>query len=119
MRGFFVKQGDVYKTTIRHIKLVKEFFREHPEGRIPTGIWSDQYWNKREWYRWFHRSLQAKISDDKRPWRKLSDLYQSDQRRDARIINDYAKRIRWPGRNLLSTGELRRRYPHINNQEVT
>jgi hypothetical protein len=33
---------------------------------------------------------------------------------DARLINDAARHIRWSGRNLLRTPEMRRRYPHVN-----
>lgn len=38
-----------------------------------------------------------------------------DLQHDARIINDWAKRIRWPGRNLLRHPEMIQRYPHIHN----
>lgn len=38
-----------------------------------------------------------------------------DAQHDARIINDAAKRIRWPGRNLLRNRHLVARYPHIHN----
>lgn len=38
-----------------------------------------------------------------------------DLRHDARVINDAANRIRWPGRNVLRTRRLALRYPHIHN----
>ena len=41
-----------------------------------------------------------------------------DLRHDARIINDAAMRIRWPGRNLLRTPVMIRRYSHIHNPPV-
>lgn len=41
-----------------------------------------------------------------------------DLRLDAQRINEYAARIRHSGcRNLLRTPKMKRRYPHIDNQE--
>jgi len=41
-----------------------------------------------------------------------------DLKHDARVINDAARGIRWPGNNLLRSKKLIRRFPHINTPPV-
>lgn len=38
-----------------------------------------------------------------------------DLMHDARVINDAANRIRWPGRTLLRDRKMIKRYPHLHN----
>lgn len=47
--------------------------------------------------------------------RKSSDAYQRHLDHDARAIADSAQRAVQRGRNILSTPELKRRYPQIDN----
>lgn len=88
---------------------------------VPTAVFRVDWCTEltgREWLKWFREKLHEKINrEDKRNWRKLDREYWRDLRWDARIINEYAKRIRNPGMNLLRTPEMRRRYPHVNNQQ--
>lgn len=92
-------------------------YRAAKEGRsIRTGIWHDPGWNPDRFLSWFRLSLDQKITSEGRRYRKLDAQYQSDLRHDARIINDYARRIRWTGRNLLRNADMITQYPHVNNQ---
>lgn len=88
--------------------------------RIPTNIWHTPYWEPERFLRWFSGCATARSNrDDPRAnWRKMQFTYQGDLCHDARIINDFARRIRWPGSNLLRTPELRERYPHVNTQRI-
>lgn len=105
------------RATLETILGTANFFKGSPGGRIKTGIWHEPYWNHEEFRSWFLKCLDDKINrNDARQWRKLDECYQRDLRHDSRIINDYARRIRWPGRNLLRTKELRAKYLRINVQ---
>lgn len=47
--------------------------------------------------------------------RKWAPEYQLNLARDACRVNESAQRIRYSGRNLLSTPELKRRFPDVDN----
>lgn len=66
----------------------------------------------------YQLALHARITGPQ-TGRKHTDEYQWKLEADRRKINDYLfRRIRHTGsRNFLSTLEMQRRYPHINNQE--
>lgn len=49
--------------------------------------------------------------------RKLDPEYQAGLANDARRIRDYGRGYRTSGRNILTTPELKRRFPHIDNPE--
>ena len=85
--------------SIKNIKAAFAYFRENPKGKIATGIWSDPAWTRAEFMAWFHKCLNAKINRTRLAviGRKCSDKYQQGLRRDARIINDYARRVMWRG----------------------
>lgn len=91
----------------------------HPDGRVKTGIWDDPYWQADKFKRWFSGRLDEKVSSHMpgQNWRKMQPGYQADLRRDARIIQDYGNRVRHYGCScLLSTPEMKARFPHIDNQ---
>lgn len=86
------------------------------EMEISYGV----YMTGPQWLAWFRGRLNEKINrlDNRRGFRKMDSEYQWKLYRDARTINDYyGKRIRNSGcRNILSTEQLRRRYPEVNSQ---
>lgn len=118
MSGFFHETtAGNYGTTFNNIKTVIQFFREHPDGKLQTGMWTDPVWNAQQFHRWFMHSLHAKINrDDTRSGRCFTVEYQTKLYNDARVINDYAKRIRWGGCGLLRTPEMKKRYPQVDSQ---
>ena len=105
------------QTDVHTLVAVCRFFRAHPEGLVRVGVWPDTVWDAARFRRWFRECLADKISSrEPRRGRKDSWQYQEDLRFDARVINDYyGRRIIWPGRNILRTLEMQRRYPHIHN----
>lgn len=118
----FIRTEGTYTTDLPHLLTAARWCKAHPEGRLATGIWGNPTWTTTDFWQWFRACLHAKIDrGDTRPWRKLSSDYQRDLALDARLINDYTgRRIRRTGsRGLLRTPELRRRYPHIDTQEMT
>jgi hypothetical protein len=83
-------------------------------------IWPPERWTWADFRRWFIKCLQLKINrHDGRTWRKFDREYQRNLRCDADVINDYARRVMRRGLNVLRTPEMRRRYPHINNNPFT
>lgn len=116
---FTGSQSDEYQTDVPHLLAVARWCKRHPDGWIITGIREEPRWSANRFFNWFRECLHTKIDrGDTRTWRKLRPTYQADLRRDAVLITDYIHRhIRYSGcRNLLMTPEMRRRYPHINNQ---
>jgi hypothetical protein len=111
-RSMFTTDG---RTSAAMIIRAFRFFKKHPEAQLQTGVWSDPVWTRDAFLHWFHDCLLQKINrGDTRPWRCLTPQWQADMAHDARLINDAARHIRWSGRNLLRTPEMRRRYPHVN-----
>jgi len=54
------------------------YFKAHPDGELPTGVWTDPSWNSADFWLWFHDCLAAKInaSDLRYPkGRKASGQY--------------------------------------------
>ena len=115
--GLFDPDG---RTTAHHTLLAHRFLRDHPEGRIPTGIFGESPWTRRDFSRWFTKCLHEKINrqDTRNGWRKMQWQYQSDLANDARTVNDYlCNRRRQSGcSGLLRTPEMRQKYPYINIQ---
>lgn len=70
-----------------------------------------------EYLAWFRRKLNLKINRDAVACgRKHATDYQVKLSRDARMVNTVkGSRVRYSGRNLLDTSELKRRYPEIDN----
>lgn len=134
MAGMFDDNGN---TSAKNILTAFRFFREHPEGRIMTGVWTDgpDGWDRARFMAWFRKCLNRKINRNDtrqslpgrkldgtprpaRPWRSLSDDYQRDLWHDAQTIRQYTTlRYRHTGcRGLLRTREMKKRFPHIDNQ---
>ncbi len=112
--GFFIHNSNGnHGTTARNI--IAAVQAAYQGISIPTGIWNDPVWDPCKFLRWFRKSLDIKISNDTRPYRKLDEQYQVDLRCDCRVINDAARRIIWPGKNLLRLKELKKRYPEVDN----
>jgi hypothetical protein len=109
-----------YFTSVPRLLATARWFREHPDGSMKTGMWTEPTWLALDFHAWLLRCLHRKIDrEDGRTWRKLDPEYQDLQRRDARAVNDYARRVRHYGcSGLLVTPEMRRRYPHVNQQEM-
>jgi len=103
---------------LHHAKRIKA----SPNANVPTGLWATPTWNRDEFWRWFLRSVNAKINAaDPRQvsrGRYTSDRYQQDLLRDQRTVLAYTfGRVRNTGcRGLLLTAHAQRTYPHINNQ---
>lgn len=121
--GKIIKENTFFNTTgntsISNIKKAIEFFKNNPDGKISSGVWTDGEWDKRKFDEFLKRSLNAKINsktDEK--GRKYSNEYQSDLQRDRKTIEDYLNsRIRNRGGNSLRTKEMQKKYPEINNQK--
>ena len=110
----------MYRTTARRLLDTMAAAKANPKATIKTGIWSDPYWTGAQARIWFWARLDDKINRNQPPrGRKHDAEYQQHLAIDARAINDYyGCRLRHRGcRGLLRTPEMRRRYPHINNQE--
>ena len=76
-----------------------------------------EYWDYNQLRAWFIRCMHNKINRaDTRTGRCYTPEWQHDMLLDARIINQYSRRIRHTGCNVLNTPEMKRRYPHIDNQ---
>jgi hypothetical protein len=102
-------------TTVHKILAAKEFFQANPTGTIDTGVWTEPTFTKDQFYQWFRKCLNNKLC-------RGNSTYTDRQRnklRDARIINDYQRRINHRGLNVLTDPKLKRRYPHIDNNLVT
>ena len=109
-----------YLTTARHLLAALHALRAGQHVQVPTGMWDDPFWTLKQFHCWFRKALDAKINREDtrfRDWRKLQQDYQVSLGRDAQIIHDAGRRIRRSGCNLLSTPELKRRYPEIHNPE--
>jgi len=106
--------------SIRALVDAARHFKANPDMAFEiTGLWPPERWTLVTFRRWFLRCLHNKINrHDSHPWRKLDYGYQSDLCHDASIINDYARGMMHRGLNLLRTPELRRRYPHVNNNII-
>lgn len=84
-------------------------------------VWTT--WNYRltgsQYQTWFRKCLNEKINRTlNQTGRKHDQNYSQNLLRDARIIRDnLSNRGRMSGRNILSTPELKRRYPAIDNPE--
>ncbi len=117
MNTLFVERTGTYYTSIENLKYVVQWFKNNDTGRVPTGIWSNFFWDRHMFMRWFHRCLNEKINRNyNNSGRKYTQEWQSDMRHDSIIINDYANRIRRSGRNILCTKEMKSKYPHVNSQ---
>lgn len=100
---------------IKSLIRVYRFFQQNPDGEIKTGIWDDPVWDKEQFLSWFRSCLMSKINRNTgKDWRKLSESYQIALMRDSIIINQSANRSYHRGYNILSTPELKKRYPHID-----
>lgn len=123
MAGFFTEQDGTYRTSIRNIQTARQWFKEHPGGKISTGMWTDGAWTEAQFTRWLRDCLNAKINShlpaSMTTGRKHSREWQLNAWRDAREVNDYyGRRLRHSGcRGLLRTPEMQRRYPEVNTQE--
>ena len=109
----------MYMTTAKQLLAAHRMFITNPDTVLSTGMWTDPYWTKEDFHRWFMHCLHAKVNrNDKRTWHKLDVLYQSQLHCDACVIADYTLRhVRSSGsRGMLRTPELQRRFSYINNQ---
>lgn len=92
----------------------------NPDALFATESWTDPVWNVPQFRTWLSRCIDAKINrhDPRLKWRKFQDGYHADLRCDARMVNEYmGLRHRHSGsQQLLRTDEMKRRYPHVNNQ---
>lgn len=90
-----------------------------PRLCFPTGCWPNDRLTATEFRQWFTACLEHKINRAlPQLGRKHDSDYQLDLQCDRRTIDDYTqRRVRNTGcTGMLRTPELRRRYPHINNQ---
>lgn len=102
--------------TIPRLISAREFFRLNPDGRLSTGLWDDPVWTRATFQRWLLKCIHKKINREMPDvGRKRTQEYQGHLRRDAGIIRDAMHRVRRTGTNILSTPEMKRRYPHIDN----
>ena len=93
-------------------------YRTDPAAVLTVNVWPPEAWARADFRRWFMTCLHNKVNrQDRRQWRKLTPAYQDGLSHDARIVNDSARGVRWSGCNLLSTPELKRRYPAVDNPE--
>ena len=60
-RALFVAR-DVAFTVDSRLVAIGKFFREHPDGEVPTGFWTKSHWNRTQFRRWFVACLQDKIN---------------------------------------------------------
>jgi hypothetical protein len=104
----------MYHTTTKAIIKAKRFFEQNPEGELNTGIWTQPYWTKDDFYKWFRKCLNLKTGGSEytdRQWQKI---------KDARIINDrYQKNLVRSGTNILNDPKYKRLYPQIDNYSIT
>lgn len=57
-----------YRTTTSRLLEVYRYFKENPDGKINTGMWTQPTWTATEFFRWFRKCLLAKIeAHDDRP----------------------------------------------------
>lgn len=101
----------MYYAKISKILEAKRFYAANPEGVLYIGF-SFGYWNKADFYSWFHKCLNIKCGG--------SELNQKDidWKCDQRIVADYKRGARHPGRNIFRSELFRKMYPHINNQTI-
>ena len=60
--GLFVaRDGSNFAVGSRLVAIGK-FFREHPDGEVPTGFWTKPYWDRVHFRRWSLACLQDKIN---------------------------------------------------------
>jgi len=110
------REQSKYGTSIKRLVLCVEAAKEGKD--ISSGIWTSPTWTPEKFWQWFHSCLNRKINRKdrrERTYRKMQEEHKQYMRRDARIINDYARRVMRRGLNVLSTPEMRAKYPHINN----
>lgn len=102
-----------YQTSNKKILIAARFFKENPDGLIPSGVWDCPAWSAAQFAKWFRKCLAEKINRNEPKTRKTSDEYKWLLLKDAREIRDCLKRKRcghvWRGR-YLETPELRKRY---------
>jgi hypothetical protein len=118
MAGLFTEAhaGD-YRTSAKNILAAVRYFAANPTGRIETGLWTTPTWHEQDFRMWFRDCLAAKVNRlDLRTGRKHTKDYQIGQLVDCRIVREFARRIRRPGRNILRTPELKRRFGQVDNQ---
>ena len=118
MDTLFTPSGETDAHTLLAVAI---FFKIHPDGMVKVGVWPETTWDAGQFREWFHKCLMAKISSHApRMGRKSTRQYQLDLSLDAGVINDfYGRRIVRPGRNILRTLEMRRRYPNINSPSLS
>lgn len=113
------REGETYTTSAGTLISAMRWARENLAGLFETGIWTQPTWTVEDLRRWFRKCLNQKINRHApAAGRKHTRDYQSDLRHDARVIADYTqRRARSSGsRNMLRTKEMKRRFPHIDNQ---
>ena len=102
-----------YDTSARNLLIAMRYFREHPDGCIPTGMWTHSRWTHAEFRKWFLERLSAKINrnDPRSGWRKFQPQYQSLLTVDAHYLKQYwERRVRFYS---LMSPELIERFSHL------
>lgn len=101
--------------TAKSLLAAKKFFDENPDGKIKTGLFNPNTFNKEEFQNFFIGSLLIKCGGSELTERQFNKMI------DSRIINDYCmNRICRSGSNILRDPKLQKKYPHINtrNHEI-
>ena len=85
-----------YVTTTARLLEVYRYFKDHPDGQIETGMWTEPTWNREQFIAWFRRCLMTKINA-RDPFavtvdqaRKCGDEYQTELFRMKRYVGNRA-----------------------------
>lgn len=92
----------------------REAFRRTSAGKTIQLEWGGRAYDAQAWREQFRTALDRRInlkSGDPPNWRKLDDLYQTEQARDARNIRDHHERRL--ALHQIVTPELRQRFGHL------
>ena len=116
----FTDHGSITGYTAASLVKVYHYFKSHPDECYTFGQWPGEQMNFSQWRKWFVDCLNAKINRNETPrGKKDTPEYRRLLARDVSIIREYyTRRLRYSGRNILTTPEAKRRYPEIDNPPV-
>ena len=103
--------------TAKSLVATYHYLKAHPAESYLFGDFPGDSMNFAQWRVWFVSCLNEKINRlDVRRGKKDTPEYRQALARDVMIIRErVTTRIGRTGRNLLTTPEAKRRYPHIDN----
>ena len=105
-----------HQYSVKKLQAVKDWLKDHPDGHIPTGRWTNPTMNRQQWNEWFIKCLHEKINRNESPrGRKDNSDWFWEIKRASYQINHARLIIDWLPKDLKSRFSYRLREVETNN----